>query len=294
MNVITLSQKKFESLEPLKLSRNTHNTEGQLYEFNYRGNNKVIKKLFHQKGIIFANKLLTLELLDTYSEYLPSAFKQPDFLISVEGKIMGFTTPRLYGSNLSDILHDSHISPKEHIYYLKKIGELLQQMKTIRKYSPLKDLYLNDLHESNFIIHPNNKELSVIDLDSCKIGSNIAFQSRFLTDKSLLNNVPYKYQINYDISIPGYVTADQNSDLYCYNMIILNYLYGANVDHLDLASFYQYLNYLKSIGINNELLDSFNRLVINADNKNPVNYLDSLTAEQVYRSKQTVYQKVKK
>ena len=51
---------------------------------------------------------------------------------------------------------------------------------------------------------------------------------------------------------------------------------------------------MKSIGINNELLDSFNRLVINADNKNPVNYLDSLTAEQVYRSKQTVYQKVKK
>lgn len=162
-------------------------------------------------------------------------------------------------------------------------------MKTIRKYTPLNDLYINDLHESNFIINPNNKELGVIDLDSCKVGTNTAFPAKFLTTKSLLNYAPNKYQINKDLSTPGYVTADKNSDLYCYNMIILNYLYGDNVDRMDVLTYYDYLNYLNTIGIHKGLLDAFHLLLANTDNKNPMKYLDSLTDKQVYQAKRKVY-----
>lgn len=294
MKVITLSKKKFEELEPLKLSSKIYNTEGNLYEYNYRGQPKILKKLFHQSGTIFANKLYTIEMLNTCNEYLPDSFYCPDYLISVGNTVSGFTLPRLYGDTLTDILYNDRLNPKEQIYYLKKVGEILQQMKAIRKYTPLNNIYLNDLHDSNFIVNPNKKQLYVIDLDSCKIGANSSFPARFLTPFSLLNAVSNKYQINTDQNIPGYVTADENSDLYCYNIMILNYLYGSNVNGFNITEFYDYLNYLEYIGTNNKLLDIFGRIVTNGDNKNPVNYLDYLTNEQVYRAKGTIYKKIKR
>lgn len=292
MKIITLSKTKFSTLEPLKLSKETFNTEGNIYEFNYRGKEKVLKKLFHQSGTVFANKLYTLEMLDTYKEYLPDNFYIPDSLISVNSVITGFTVPRIYGDNLTDVLNNPQISYKEKKYYLMKVGEVLHQLHTIRKYTPLKDIYLNDLHESNFMVNHNNKHLYVVDLDSCKISTNIAFPAKYLTPTALLKYTPNKYQINHDESIPGYITADESSDLYCYNMMILNFLYGGNINGFPLQDFYTYLNYLKDIGVEAELIDCFNSLACNNKNKNPSNYLASLSNEQICRANKVVYNKV--
>jgi len=294
MKVISISKSNFEKLEPLKLSRETFNTEGKVYEFNYRGNPKVLKRLFHQSGTVFANKLFTLEMLDTYKEFLPDNFYIPDSLVSVNSTISGFTVPRIFGDNLTDVLSDKNISFKEKIYYLKKIGETLNQLKTIRRYTPLTNIYLNDLHESNFMVNHNNKQLYVIVLDSCKIAGNIAFQAKYLTPNAFLQYTPSKYQINTDASIPGYVTADESSDLYCYNVMILNFLYGSSVNNFTVPEFYNYLNYLNHIGVNRELLEYFDRLATNNRNKNPFNCLDSLTEEQLARAKGFVYTKVTK
>ena len=73
--------------------------------------------------------------------------------------------------------------------------------------------------------------------------------------------------------------------------MILNYLYGENVNNMSLVNFYLYLNYLESIGVNKELVEIFSRIVSNKKNKNPYNLLDSLTNEQVVRSKKIVYKK---
>ena len=144
------------------------------------------------------------------------------------------------------------------------------------------------------MINHNKKQLYVIDLDSCKIASNIAFPAKYLTPKALFNNTPSKYLINEDESIPGFVTANENSDLYCYNMMILNFLYGDNINNFSVPEFYNYLNYLKYLNINSEMLGFFDRLVNNNRNRNPVNYLDSLTDEQIYRARKNVYTKVNK
>ncbi len=295
MDVIAISKKKFRELEPLKLSKMVFNTEGIIYNFNYQGQPKILKTLFHNNGIIFANKLYTVEMLDTYQKYLPNSLCRPDSLVSVNGVIQGFTIPKLEADNLVDVLNDKNISPKEHIYYLKKVGELLDQLKSIRRYTPLNSIFLNDLHESNFLVDQNKKQLYVIDLDSCKIGTNVAFPSKFLTPKALLNNAPNKYKINNDeMNVPGYVTADENSDLYCYNIMILNYLYGDNLNNFNLQEFYEYLNYLEYIGVHRDLTSIFSRIVVGASNKNPSNYLDLLTNEQIYRAKSSVYTRVKK
>lgn len=294
MKIISLSKKKFQELKELKLSREIHNTEAKIYDFDYRGNKKILKTLYTLNGHTFANKLYTLEMLDSNKTYLPSNFYIPDYLCTVDSKVIGFTVPKVDGTNLTDILKSKQIDYKEQIYYLKKIGEILNQLHNIRKYTNLKDIYINDLHDSNFIVDNNNKELKVIDLDSCKICSNEPFPARFLTEKSIIKGVD-KYKINEDNHSDGYIVPNSDSDLYCYSMIILNYLYGDKINRITLEEFYEYLNYLEFIGINKDLLSIFSKLfVTNCKNENPLNYLDSLSSEQICRSKKIVYDIVKK
>ncbi|MBR6690599.1 MAG: hypothetical protein IKL65_04650 [Bacilli bacterium] len=78
-------------------------------------------------------------------------------------------------------------------------------------------------------------------------------------------------------------------------MIILNYLYGDKINRISLEEFYEYLNYLEFIGVNKDLITIFSKLfVTNCKNENPLNYLDSLSFEQICRSKKLVYDIVKK
>ena len=128
MKIISISKKAFANLEPLKLSRETVNTEGIIYDFNYMGNEKVLKTLYTLNGATFANKLYTLEMLDTNREYLPSSFCLPDSLCAVNGIIVGFTSPKIEGINLSSILKSRYIDYKGQIYYLKKVNLNLKKL----------------------------------------------------------------------------------------------------------------------------------------------------------------------
>ena len=103
-----------------------------------------------------------------------------------------------------------------------------------------------------------------------------------------------KYKVNDDPHSNGHIVPNSDSDIYCYCMIILNYLYGDKINNIGIENYYEYLNYLEAIGVNKELLDVFSKLLIgNCRNENPVNYLDSLTSEQICRSKKLVYEKTK-
>lgn len=290
MNTINISQKKLNSLERMELSKNIFNTEGEIYNFEYRGKRKVLKVLFNSNGIVFANKLYTVEMLDYYKECLPGSFLCPDNLVSIGGEVSGFTIPKFDGINLADLLKDKSIENKEKIYYLVKIGEILNQLKSIRDYGNLKQIFINDLHESNIMVNPRNKELKVIDLDSCRILNNGSFPSRFLGPTYFIDDKPHKYLYNKDGNGYGYIVANENSDLFCYNAIVLNYLFGSSITRLSIGDFYKYLNYLDSLKFNKELLDCFSKLTLGCDNKNPVNYLDSITDEQVVRAKKLVFE----
>lgn len=296
MQTLSLSKKAFRDLKPFDIPREVFNTEGNIYEFRYKRAEKILKALHHLEGHIFANKLYTIEMLNTFRQYLPENFYVPDYLVAVSNEIVGFTVPKASGINLKVILNDKSIETQEKVFYLKQVGFVLEQLKNIRKYTPLNHFYLNDLHESNFNVNVDNKQINVFDLDSCKIAANSSFPARFLTPMSLANLVPEKYNISdtVETSGGGYIVANEESDLYCYSIMILNYLYGSNVNNLELEEFYSYLNYLESLGIDKDLLDSFSYLVVPHHNENPLNYLDSLTSEQIYRANNSVYSRVKK
>ena len=292
MQAISMSQNKYKQLTKMNLPKEVFNTEAIIYDFRYKGEEKVFKKLLNNMGVNLANKLYTLEMLDVNRKYLPENLCIPDYLTIVGGVVEGFTMPKIEGINFSTTLKNKNITIEEKIYYLKKIGELLHQLEQIRKYTPFNDFYLNDIHESKFIVNPYKKTITAVDLDSSRVCSKANFASRYLTPLALLNNVKDKYKIIEDNSSSlGYVEADSNTDLYCYIIMILNYLYGENINNLNLGDFYNYLTYLEKIGINKELIEIFKNIVSNKDNENPYDLLDTLTTEQVARSRKIVYKK---
>ena len=294
MKVTSISRKAFERLEPLVLSKNVRNTEAVIYNFPAKKEEKIFKKLHYRQGAVFGNKLFTIEMLDTYKDYLPPYFYIADSLVTVNGSIEGFTVPKVEGRNLADILADKSVSVEDQLFYLRKVGQMLEQLKKIRTTTPLKDIYINDLHESNFIVNPKNQELYIIDLDSCKIKDNQPTPSKYLTPSSLVNEVKGKYKFADPGCLTyGHVIADENSDLFCYGMMILHYLYGENITQLNLEEFYDYIDYLRHLGYPEDFIQGLNTLVTNQKNENIGQYLDELTNEQVYRAREQVYKFVK-
>ena len=81
-------------------------------------------------------------------------------------------------------------------------------------------------------------------------------------------------------------------DLYCYIITIMNFLYKDDVNKLTIDEFYRYLIYLVSIGIDQNLINSFERILLNCENINPVDYLATLTYEQVVKANNKVYKLV--
>ena len=297
MNVISLTNSKFSKLNLMDLDKNIWNTEGKIYNYHYRGEDKVLKELYDKDGSRLANKLYTLERLDEYRQLFPRSFYLPDNLVVVGGKIIGFTLPKNDGVNLNVLLNDNKVDAMMQIYYLKKVGEILHQLDYIRKNPEVRKFYINDLHESNFMVNPINGEVSVIDLDSCRIGNDTFFASKFLNPKALLNNVSGKYKIIGDDKTNytrAYVEADRNTDLYCYTMMILQYFSKYNkINGSNLDEFYEYLNYLESIGINHNLMECFSALVSNKENMNPGDYLRDIAYDQIGKANMKVF-KLKK
>jgi len=295
MKIITISRKQFEKLKLVDLDKNIMNTESKIYDYTYKGYRKILKYLYLREGTIFGSKLQTVQALNDNIENLPEEFCIPDYLVSYKNEAIGFTVPYVNGINLSTILNDYKMNPKEQIYYLKKIGFMLEQLKHIRMYSELNDIYINDLHASNFIVNPYNKSIKVIDLDSCKIGDNVAFPSKYLINTSLLELTPNKYIKNTSTQVGlSPIVANENSDLYCYTMMILNYLRGKDSSKITIEEFYNYLTYLEYIKINPNLIDCFNNLLTAKDNINPVYYLDTIDTTQFGRAKEKVYEVNKK
>lgn len=194
------------------------------------------------------------------------------------------------GTNLSIILNEPTITYEEKINYLKSIGNILEQMKKIRKYTELKDFYIGDIHEDNFLVDTEKQEIFVADLDSCKIADNKSFPGRYLTTASLLRYNEIKYSLLDEPDRIADYKVTEETDIYCYIIMILNYLYDGRVDRLSIEEFYRFINYLDDIEVNKELIENFEKIVVGAPNVNPVNYLDTLSSKQIAKARK-LYQK---
>ena len=290
MQIINMSKTKLNSLEPLILPKDVTSTECELFKYNYYGKEKLLKKLYRTNGIIFANKLYTIEALNSNKDNIPSNFIVPEVLVSINKQIEAFTMKYIKGTNLSIILNEPTITYEEKINYLKSIGNILEQMKNIRKYTELKDFYIGNIHEDNFLVDTEKQEIFVADLDSCKIADNKSFPGRYLTTASLLRYNEIKYSLLDEPDRIADYKVTEETDIYCYIIMILNYLYDGRVDRLSIEEFYRFINYLDDIEVNKELIENFEKIVVGAPNVNPVNYLDTLSLKQIAKARK-LYQK---
>ena len=234
MEIVSISKNKFDNLEPLLLPNGVRNTECDLFHFRYSNREMILKKLYFTNGNSFGNKLYTLEALSSNQEFIPDNFILPEFLVAINKRIEAFALPYIKGINLSKVLDDSQIDYEDKKYYLKRVGQILEQMKNIRRFTTLTDFYLGDLHEDNFIVDIKKRELYVNDVDSIKIAGNLSFPARYLNSKALLNCVSKKYHLNEDSHALTSYIVDENTDLYCYIIMILNYLYGENINNMEI------------------------------------------------------------
>ena len=284
MNKISLKGSEIDRLK-LYPTGSIMSTESKIYYYkHYDSKNLLIKKLYLTDKDIFKRKIDTLE--DINSSEL-SNFEElviPEDLVVVRGKNIGFTIREITDStNLGLILNDPKVSIEKKILLLKKIGELLNKTMSCDK-----EFYINDLQPFNFLVDKDDN-IRVVDLDSSATNSNNPLISFYMTlDKK--NRQIDKYHVTDD----GLSYPDKNSDLFCYNMMILNTISGNNIYRLNFEEFYNYLYYLSSIGMNSDLVESFATLYENKDNTNPVDYLSNINNESLYRSNYNIYKLNKK
>lgn len=280
MDIINMSSKQITS----NITLDSYNTSGYLKIVNYFNRKMVIKKIDPIRCDEVISKVL---FLNRYKNLMPSNFVIPEFLVLLDNKDLYMAIDYINGNNLGDVLKDKNINIRDKKIYLSYIGNTLEEMRHMRENPLLSDFCLGDLHEDNFIV--SNKKLYTIDLDDIKIDSispivsylQVGSLFSYLhTDKYIIEDYnPYfvKYKVYY------------NTDMYCYIMVILNFLYGDNVNNMNINDFYCYLDYLYKIGIDSSLLECFNSISSSDDNINPMNYIDSLTSNQFYRAKKIVY-----
>ncbi len=258
MEVINLSSRSFKGLRTLELPNIVYNTEGKIYVYEDKDKwNKrmhLVKRLYINSGPIFSNKLATINSLVDYQDDIDMPeLVYPEKLLTVNREIVGFTMPYIPSTNLKEILSDSATPAEVKIKYLKDIGTILEKMEEVRKYADLEDFYLNDLHEGNFIVDREGT-LRVIDLDSCKIAGNMPFCSKYLSRMNpSISDLPGKYKLS-NFRCSGDIIPNKDTDLYCYIITVLNTIFGRETHRLSLETFYDYLEYLRKIGVSTELI----------------------------------------
>lgn len=280
MDIINMSSKQITS----NITLDSYNTSGYLKIVNYFNRKMVIKKIDPIRCDEVISKVL---FLNRYKNLMPSNFVIPEFLVLLDNKDLYMAIDYINGNNLGDVLKDKNINIRDKKIYLSYIGNTLEEMRHMRENPLLSDFCLGDLHEDNFIV--SNKKLYTIDLDDAKIDS-ISPIASYLQVGSLFSYLHTDKYIIEDYN-PYFVKykVDYNTDMYCYIMVILNFLYGDNVNNMDIEEFYCYLDYLDRLGIDGSLLKCFNSIYSDFDNINPMNYIDSLTSNQIYRAKKIVY-----
>lgn len=296
MQILNISRRRFDTLKPLELPNTVFNTEAQMFivpgKNQWSKKQSVLKRLYIDTGEVFSNKLYTIhELLDKKEKIGVDELVMPEALAAVDSEIVGFTMPYIPNINFQEIMDSKEFTTEQKIAYLKEIGELLEKLHRVREYSEVKDFYLNDIHENNFILNKNTGKINAVDLDSAKIGNNLTAAARYLTPASQLPLIP-KY-IPLEHSVGGIYKISENTEIYCYIIMIFNFLYGENIGKLSLTDFFVYIEYLSKIGVSKEFLDKIVCIYTGKNNENPYEYLDELS--HFYgRAHKNVYERVRR
>ena len=304
MQTIKLSKRQLDNLVRYDVPQEVTNTEGVIYYLKtgikkidkeellfkklYINHDSLTEETEPEKYIYrtnsMSNKLHTISQLNDYQNVMNiEELVVPRHFVTFKNEIIGFTVPEIKDSiNLQLLLKDYKINNDIKIDCLKQIGESLKKIDHLRLYDI--NFYIHDLQEGNILVTNKDNKIKYIDLDSATFSTEHALPSKpLILDKKLLDYPKYKFN-KLNIPYPGV-----EQELYSYNNILLRFLYGDDIYKLSYNEFNEYLAYLSSLGINNNLIESFSFLYSNTPNINPSDYLDDLDTSQIAQASSKVY-----
>lgn len=262
METITISNEKLNSLPKLNIDSSITNEEGNIYLYN----DSLLKTLYITSGSNYENKIKNVEFINNNVVNIKELVIPKEF-VNMDDKIIGFTMDYIKNvTNLGLILNNDEVCNKKKIDLLQKLGILIKKTSSLKKENI--DFYFGDLHEYNFLTN-KDEDIFAVDVDSVSLNDKYPSPSLYLNKNKNIGNLITKYKTNvYGITYPS-----SNSDLLCYNMIILNSISNNKISEMDLPEYNDYINYLKYLGMSKKLINSFNKIYSTEDNINPIDYL---------------------
>lgn len=283
MEVINLSSKKLASLPVYNPGDNIVSSESIIYVYKSSNILLLLKKFFITEGLSFGNKLLTINtLIDNATSINIPELVLPQKLLVVGDEVCGFSMELIDSINMHNILCDSKVSLEDKINFLKQIGKIIERVNKTKVCA--QSFHLGDIHEANFILEKKTMKVRAVDLDSSKIVNNNPFPIKYMCINNNLSNLRYKYPVNdEELVIPNY-----NSELFCYITMILNTISNSPIYRLSIEEYYSYLQYLRDLGLSNEILDCFYKIYTGASNLMPLELLDQIP-KKFYQADYKVY-----
>lgn len=296
VKTIMLTNNELCSLTKFYLSNDIFHCESEIYRLDLKriekrykiGNSDLLLKKYsnylNKKEI--ETKIANVSKLANYYDQLNiRELNIPRYKVMVGKDFIGFALNEIKEArNLGSILYSEDVSINAKIYYLYNVGNLIDKVLKQNIF----EFNFGDLHEYNFVVD-NENLVYAIDLDDIYLKSNIPKRSRYLLQSSI-DYFPNKYR-KYSTKI---VYPDDNTDLLCYNIMILNCLLNDNIIYYDLTSFQEYIMYLKYLGFGANILNSFSRLYSSNDNINPYSYLDEIPLANALYAEKSGFEKWKK
>ena len=277
MEIVNLRMHNVRKLKYLTLEEGVLNTESCILVLNRKHAKGIIQEAKAFKYLdaqddnkVMAKKTATVMALDASSYKEIDELVIPDTIVVVDGKIAGFGMPLIKDHrNLGIIINNDDVRLRTKLRYLKEIGALIDR---VQKQDDEYSINFGDLNEFNFIVGTDD-HVRAVDLDSSYIGSGTpTYTAYYLLKNPYIKQVPEKYQITKS----NQVIPSDNSDLYCYNMILLYAMSGVDMFKKEIPTYYGYTAYLKELGLPNDLIRCFNDIYTPAPNTNPKDMLDEL------------------
>lgn len=279
MKIINFRMHQLRKLKELQLEKGTLNTEALMLVLDKKkfktnnGERMLFKYMDAQEDEkVMGRKMYTLNMLNSSIEYKSiDRLIIPDTIVVVDNNIAGFAMPLIEKHrNLGNYINEDSNPFDKKLKYLKSVGKIIDKVERVKNESF--KMNFGDLNEFNFIIDKNDK-VKAVDLDSAYVGQDEAPNSAYyLLKNQYLKTMPEKYNMNNH----GLIKPNDDSDLYCYNMILLNTLANESMYKKELDIFYKYLSHIKDVGIDNELIKILQGIYLPMNNQNPMDLIDTI------------------
>ena len=257
------------------------NNEARIYRYE-----DYVLKYFNIEIDRYSKEMLLLEFDKNRQDIvlnLPEIV-MPEFLFYFKNIFRGYLMQFIEGRTLKSVLRDDSVSFDKKRECLVKLGEFLEKLDNVRKNnSKLSTLYLNDLHANNVMVTPEGG-IRILETDSMRFNNVGNFSAYYLEVPygSELLDLKNKYDIHYDSFLLSEgieyeeMRANRESDMYCYIMMILEFICGEDIHEKSYVNYKNNINLLLKKGLPVELFEIFMNIYSEQENVNPYKLLYKL------------------